>query len=85
VLLGTFPDLCFCADPDPNWTGASDLVCVSESWKSDAASELHVPRPTSSELIGTAPQALDRLKKLTAEGIHDQWIAELLNVEGWRT
>jgi hypothetical protein len=24
---GTFPDLCFCADPDPNWTGASDLVC----------------------------------------------------------
>ncbi len=58
---------------------------VRVAWKSGAVTELHVTRPTISELISTSDAALARLRELAAAGVHDRQIAERLNAEGFVT
>ena len=58
---------------------------VKVAWKSGAVTDLHVPRPTRSELVSTAETALERLRELAAAGVHDRQIAERLNAEGFVT
>jgi len=58
---------------------------VRVAWKSGAVTELHVARPTVSQLVSTTTQALARLRELAAAGVHDRQIAEQLAAEGFVT
>jgi hypothetical protein len=58
---------------------------VRVAWKSGAVTELHVARPTTSQLTSTAAPALARLRELAAAGVHDRQIAEQLAAEGFVT
>jgi hypothetical protein len=58
---------------------------VRVAWKSGAVTELHVPRPTTSQMVATSGAALARLRELAAAGVHDRQIAEHLNAEGFMT
>lgn len=55
------------------------------AWKSGAVTELHVARPTVSQLVSTTAPALARLRELAAAGVHDRQIAEQLAAEGFVT
>jgi DNA invertase Pin-like site-specific DNA recombinase len=67
---------------------AVDVPCretlVRVAWKSGAVTELHVPRPSTSD-IRTSGAALSRLRELAAAGVHDREIPERLNAEGLTT
>lgn len=58
---------------------------VRVQWKSGAVSELEVPRPGRRERSHTPPHAVDRLRRLAADGLRDEEIAVCLNDEGIRT
>jgi hypothetical protein len=58
---------------------------VKVAWKSGAVTELHVDRPTVSQLVSTAAPALARLRELAAAGVHDRQIAKQLAAEGFIT
>jgi DNA invertase Pin-like site-specific DNA recombinase len=58
---------------------------VKVAWKSGAVSELHVARPTISQIISTTAPALARLRELATAGVHDRQIAEQLAAEGFVT
>lgn len=57
---------------------------VRVAWKSGAVTDLHVPRPSTSD-IRTSDAALSRLRELAAAGVHDREISERLNAEGFIT
>jgi DNA invertase Pin-like site-specific DNA recombinase len=58
---------------------------VRVAWKSGAVTELHVARPTISQIVSTPASALTRLRELAAAGVHDRQIAEQLATEGFIT
>lgn len=57
---------------------------VRVAWKSGAVTDLHVVRPSTSD-IRTSDAALNRLRELAADGVHDREIFERLNAEGFTT
>jgi DNA invertase Pin-like site-specific DNA recombinase len=57
---------------------------VRVAWKSGAVTDLHVPRPSTSD-IRTSDAALSCLRELAAAGVHDREIPERLNAEGFIT
>jgi DNA invertase Pin-like site-specific DNA recombinase len=57
---------------------------VRVAWKSGAVTDVHVPRPSTSD-IRTSDAALARLREMAAAGVHDREIPERLNAEGFIT
>jgi hypothetical protein len=57
---------------------------VRVAWKSGAVTDLHVARPSTSD-IRTSEVALSRLRELAADGVRDRAIPERLNAEGFTT
>jgi len=58
---------------------------VRVQWHSGVVTELRVDRRTRGSNRRTSPEAIERIRQLVAEDLHDELVAQRLNAEGLRT
>ncbi len=58
---------------------------IKVQWQSGAVTDLMVPRPSRHSRSRTPATTAKRLSELAASGLHDEQIAEQLNIEGFQT